>query len=422
MIDLGKVNPGSSVVVPFHTFDSNDPSASVAIAAFIVGDIEIYRDGDITAGAERSSDTGVVLIDTDGIDLDGIVGIGGATIDLSSNADAGFWRAGSQYTVIIGPVTVDAAVVNFIPVTFKIGYDGAFRETTIESVTSQTALVLAAGVAPPDDNAFNGCRAIIHDVATADQWSFVDVIDYDAGTRTITLAAGAIFTVAGTDNISFFPPALHATRAAVLDDWINGGRLDLLLDGLIAKFVGITLLNEWLGAIAGKQNANATALTEMKATGAGSGTYDPNTDSTEGLRDRGDAAWVTGGDATSTKQDTAQSDLDKLTGTDGATLASSQGNYAPAKVGDAMTLATDAVDAVAVDTDVYDELLDFAAGVDTDLTLRQHFRLAAAAAYGKASGLATTSAKYRNIPDDVDAITATVDADGNRSAVTLDKT
>ena len=86
------------------------------------------------------------------------------------------------------------------------------------------------------------------------------------------------------------------------------------------------------------------------------------------------------------------------------------------------SINTDAIDAVAVDSDVYDELLDFTAGVDTALTLRQHFRLAAAALYGKASGLATTTAKYRNIPDDVDAITATVDADGNRSAVTLDKT
>ncbi len=198
----------------------------------LVGRREVYKDGVITAGNERSSDTGFTLIDTDGIDLDGIVGIGGLTIDLSSNADAGFWAAGSQYTVIIGPVTVDAAVINFIPVTFRIGYDGAFRETVIESVTSQTALVLAAGVAPPDDNAFNGCRAIIHDVATADQWSFVDVIDYDAGTRTITLAAGAIFTVVATDNISFFPPALHATRATVLDDWINDGRLDVLLDAV----------------------------------------------------------------------------------------------------------------------------------------------------------------------------------------------
>jgi len=43
------------------------------------------------------------------------------------------------------------------------------------------------------------------------------------------------------------------------------------------------------------------------------------------------------------KVDTAQSDLDKLTGTDGATLATAQANYAPAKAGDAMGLSDDAI-------------------------------------------------------------------------------
>lgn len=58
-------------------------------------------------------------------------------------------------------------------------------------------------------------------------------------------------------------------------------------------FSGITSLAQWLGLLAGKQAANATALTEIKATGAGSGTYNETTDSLEALRDRGDAAWIT---------------------------------------------------------------------------------------------------------------------------------
>lgn len=45
-----------------------------------------------------------------------------------------------------------------------------------------------------------------------------------------------------------------------------------------------------------------------------------------------------------------------------------------------------------------------------------------AAMLGKASGLETTTAKYRNIADSKDVIAATVDADGNRTAVTLDLT
>lgn len=58
-------------------------------------------------------------------------------------------------------------------------------------------------------------------------------------------------------------------------------------------FSGITSLAQWLGAGFGKQTANSTAITEIRATGAGSGTFDATTDSQEALRDRGDAAWIT---------------------------------------------------------------------------------------------------------------------------------
>ncbi len=58
-------------------------------------------------------------------------------------------------------------------------------------------------------------------------------------------------------------------------------------------FGGITSLAQWLGMLAGKQTGNSTARTEIRATGAGSGTFDETTDSQEALRDRGDAAWVT---------------------------------------------------------------------------------------------------------------------------------
>jgi hypothetical protein len=59
-------------------------------------------------------------------------------------------------------------------------------------------------------------------------------------------------------------------------------------------FTGITSIKEWLGLLAGKQVGNATARTEIRSSGAGSGTFDETTDSQEALRDRGDAAWITG--------------------------------------------------------------------------------------------------------------------------------
>jgi len=50
--------------------------------------------------------------------------------------------------------------------------------------------------------------------------------------------------------------------------------------------------------------------------------------------------------ATETKQNTAQADLDTITGSDGVTLATAQGLYAPAKAGDSMSLLAAAIDAI----------------------------------------------------------------------------
>ena len=178
------------LVFLFATFSSDDPSASVALSGIAVTDIEVYKNGSIT---QRSSDAGYVLLDTDGIDFDGHVGIGGFSIDIDNNDDAGFFAAGQEYDVVLASITVDGATINF-----------------------------------------------------------------HAGTFSIERAGGALATALLTNTV---------------------------VDGIAAQLVGITLLNEWLGAIAGKQNADATALAEIKATGAGSGSYDPNTDSTEALRD-----------------------------------------------------------------------------------------------------------------------------------------
>jgi hypothetical protein len=50
-------------------------------------------------------------------------------------------------------------------------------------------------------------------------------------------------------------------------------------------FTGITSLAQWLGLMAGKQVGDATARTELRATGAGSGGYDETTDAQEAIRD-----------------------------------------------------------------------------------------------------------------------------------------
>ena len=85
---------------------------------------------------------------------------------------------------------------------------------------------------------------------------------------------------------------------------------------------------------------------------------------------------------------------------------------APAAVGDVPTAAQNAA-----------ALMDLSSGVETGLTPRQALRLMVAAMAGKLSGAATTTVIIRNaVADSKDRITATVDSDGNRSAVTVDLT
>lgn len=60
--------------------------------------------------------------------------------------------------------------------------------------------------------------------------------------------------------------------------------------------------------------------------------------------------------------------------------------------------------------------------VDGTTTARQSVRLANSALAGKASGLGTTTAVFRDLADTKNRISATVDADGNRTAVTRDVT
>lgn len=203
MIDFGTVRPGTKLYIPFATYDSNDPSASVTCTGLATTDIEVYKDGGMT---QRGSDNGYALIDTDGIDIDGQTGLHCFSIDLSDNTTAGFYAAGSQYWVWVASITVDGATVNFIAATFRIGYPGAIRDTTIATLASQTSFTLTDG--PADNNALIGCTAVIHDVASAVQIAIGVVSAYTGATKTVTLAADpGIFTMAAGDNISFYPPS-----------------------------------------------------------------------------------------------------------------------------------------------------------------------------------------------------------------------
>ena len=76
---------------------------------------------------------------------------------------------------------------------------------------------------------------------------------------------------------------------------------------------------------------------------------------------------------------------------------------------DAEVLAIDGADVI---PHIYDEL------IETGMTFRQTMRLLAAAMGGKVSGAAGPTVTFRSaVADDADRIVATVDEDGNRTAV-----
>jgi hypothetical protein len=102
-----------------------------------------------------------------------------------------------------------------------------------------------------------------------------------------TLSAAAVAADAVTEIQSGL-----ATEANV--DAVEA-KVDTLLSRVTSTlFSGITSMAQWLGMLAGKQTGDITARTEIRATGAGAGAYNETTDSLEAIRDRGDAAWITG--------------------------------------------------------------------------------------------------------------------------------
>jgi hypothetical protein len=117
---------------------------------------------------------------------------------------------------------------------------------------------------------------ITGDVAGANELATVDGIVDE-----ILLDTAEIGTAAGAD--------IAADIAAVKTD--TGNLVTRITSTL---FTGITSMAEWLGLLAGKQTGDSTARTELRATGAGSGTFDETDDSLEAIRDRGDAEWTTG--------------------------------------------------------------------------------------------------------------------------------
>lgn len=318
---FGRRYTGSTVRIPFSTFNAS--MGSVTISGLATSDIKVYKGSSMT---QRSSTSGFSLIDTDGIDLDGIVGLHGIALDLSDNTDSGFYAADNQYFVVLDNIVVNGQTVSPMIATFDIVEAPSTLEEVIDGI-----------------------------------WNAV------LGDYAISGSTGEALSLAAT--------AANVPSASDIATAVWGAATRLLTAGtniVLAKGTGVT----------GFTDLDAAGV--RTAVGLGSANLDTQLGTIDGNVDTTLAGVVT-----------IDGKIDTIDGIVDAILA-------------------DTAEIANISDAIGERLLDGA------ITWEEALRGMAAVLLGKASGLATTTATYRDLNDTKDRVIATVDGDGNRSAVTRD--
>jgi len=418
---FGDFAEDETLYIPFNTFSSNDPTASVTVTDLVDADIKVHKDGNTT---EIATDGATIVINFDSITGNHLI-----TIDTSAHSD---YSTGSDYMVRLEGITVDAGTIN--------AWIGSF---SIENRFNQTVVPDAAGVAATEAEVNTACdtvtvTSIANDTITAasiaanaigaSELAADAVSEIKSGLSTVTEAqVNAQCDIALSD---YDPP----TRAELTTDTnsiitqVNANEtkidtIDTVVDRIEddTQNIQAQIGTDGAGLTNMPWNASWDAEVQSECTDA-LNAYDPptntemttafteikgatfaSTDTLEAIRDRGDAAWVTGaggsaptvgeirtemetnggkldhlwemteddsgtrrytanaleeapsgsgGDATAANQATIQADLDILTGADGVILNTTQANYAPATSTELTTH----------DTDIKSEFDSFAVG------------------------------------------------------------
>lgn len=213
----------STVRLQFDTF-AGSTGASITMTGFIVGDINVFKNGGATPRASTAGYTATT-------DFASLTGLHLIVIDTSDNSDPGFFAAGNEYQVAISAVTVDGQTVRFWAGAFSIERSGGalalIKALAPAGVLSNNAIV-AASIAADAITA-----AKIADGAITAAKIATDAIDNDA------IAANAV-----TEIQSGLATATDlATVAGYIDTEIGSikgvtDKLDTTLevDGLVYRF------------------------------------------------------------------------------------------------------------------------------------------------------------------------------------------
>ena len=264
---------------------------------------------------------------------------------------------------------------------------GASMSADIAAIEAQTDDIGAAGAG-----------------LTAADDAILTILGTPAG---VSLAADIAAIEAQTDDIGAAGAGLTAITG-LLPAALVGGRIDASVGAMAANVLTATAINA--DAITdAKVAADVTIASVTGAVGSVTGAVGSVT---------GAVGSVTGsvGSVTGNVGGNVTGSVGSVVGAVGS-VTGAVGSVAAGGI-TAASIATGAIDADALAADAVDEILDETIG-DGTLTMRQALRVLIAGMAGKLSGAATTTVTIRNAADSANVIVATVDADGNRSAVTV---
>lgn len=434
MAHLGDYDASSVIYGKFTTYR---PSTGAAYTLGGTPALSVYKDNSTT-----QSTTGVTLT----ADFDTVTGLNHFAIDTS--ADGTFYSAGSFFDIVITTGTVDAvSVVGAVVASFTIRKDSSLKPTTagrtLDVSTGGEAGLDWANVGSPTTTV--GLSGTTVKTATDVETDTADIqsrlpatlvsgrIDASVGAMATDVLTSTALAASAVTEIQTGLSTLDAAgvRSAVglasanLDTQLTA--IDDYLDTELAAVKATTdKLDTALQAYGGSPTESTYQFTvhalELAPTGGSAPTAAAIADAVwDEARADHTSAGSFGQGAASVQGNVTGSVASVATG--GIAAAS----FAAGAI-DAAAIAADAIDASALAADAVTEIQTgvasavLASTVEGSTSVVQMLRGFAAALLGKASGMATTTAVFRDTGDSKDRITATVDADGNRSAVTLDLT
>lgn len=448
MLQLRPQTTDKTVRYYFDSFDSS--GGSVTMTGLAVTDIEIYKDGSTT---QRSSDAGITLLDTDGIDFDGATGCHGFSIDLSDDTDSGFYAVGSNYAVMVNAVTIDSQTVRFWACQFDIVPRGrlelvvpAFLERPASSTDGKRLWIYSYG----PDGALKDLDAVptvaAENESATDRSSKLGTVTKQGASTGIYFvvytvdsadAIEAIYIKADDDDGIEYAAATHimdsnSPSLTEINAEVDQALADIHLDHLFAADydpaskpgTATALLNELVESDAGVSRFTTNALENAPGGGGGS---DWSSDEKDEIRYRLGIDGTTSAPASNAPNlGTVDANVTQISGDSGAAdnlEADYDGtgyNKSASTIGTATNLGADAVDATSLADGAITAGKIGASAITSGKIAADAIgasELAADAVSEIQSGLAT-SAALTTVDGVVDAIKAVTDALPDAGALT----